>query len=400
MATRRGFLVSLGALAAAGSRAFAAPFRRPKLTALPTYRVYFGTDTSKGQAKGIYRATFNATTGELTQLGLVMETEQPSFLALGPASAKRMLYAVGEAGDGSVSSFVIEPQTGDLRRTGQVSSGTAGPCYLSIDATGHAAFTANYMGGGVSSYRIQADGTLSNPVDQVSYKDATRYGVNGPMAARQDGPHPHCATISPDNRFMVVCDLGHDRISIFEIDGEPGKLDTDEPHLFSNNRPGSGPRHVAFHPNQRWVYGVNELDSTIDHYLWTATHGANPQALLTLAGPPVTTVAAEFPAGKNTAAEVAISANGYFLYASNRGEDSLVVFAIDATTGALTLVQRIACGGRMPRHFTLDPTGDWLLCGNQAAGGVTVFRRDGGSGRLTGPVSSLAVPGPMFTLFA
>ncbi len=395
MATRRGFLLSL---AAAGSRALAIPFRRPKLTALPTYRVYFGTDTANGQAKGIYRATFNASSGELTQLGLVMEAAQPSFLAMGPAAAQRVLYAVGESGEGSVGSYLIEPQTGDLRRIGQVSSGTAGPCYLSIDATGHAAFTANYAGGGVSSYRIEPDGTLSAPVDQVNYKDAARYGINGPNAARQDGPHPHSATISPDNRFMVVCDLGHDRVSIFEIDGEPAKLDTDEPHLFSNNRPGSGPRHVVFHPNQRWVYCINELDSTIDQYLWTATHGTNPQALLTLAGPPVKTIAAEFT-GKSTAAEVAISPNGYFLYASNRGEDSLVVFAVDPAKGTLTLVQRIACGGKMPRHFTLDPTGNWLLCGNQEAGGVTVFRRDGGTGRLSGPVSTLPVPGPMFTLF-
>ena len=399
MATRRGFLVSLGALAAAGSRAFALPFRRPKLTALPTYRVYFGTDTSKGVAKGIYRATFNAKTGELTQLGLVMEAEQPSFLALGPVAARPTLYAVNESGN-AVVTFRIEAQTGDLQRIGQVSSGTAGPCYVSIDATGHAAFTANYAGGGVSSYRVQADGTLSAPVDQVNYKDAARYGVDGPMSARQNGPHPHCATISPDNRFLVVCDLGHDRISIFEIDGEPGKLDIDEPHLFSNNRPGSGPRHVVFHPNQRWVYAINELDSTIDHYLWTATHASNAQALLTLAGPPVKTIAAETPGDKSTAAEVAISPNGQFLYASNRGEDSLVVFTIDPMTGTLTLLQRIACGGKMPRHFTLDPTGNWLLCGNQDSGGVTVFRRDGGSGRLTGPVGSLPVPGPMFTLFA
>lgn len=398
MATRRAFLVALGAMAAACTRAFAVPFRRAKLMAAPTYRVYFGTDTSKGVAKGIYRATFNATTGELTQMGLAAETEQPSFLALGPASARRMLYAVNESGN-AVISYHMEGQAGDLQRAGQVSSGTAGPCYLSLDATGHTAYTANYAGGGVSSYRVQPDGTLSAPVDQVNYKDAARYGVNGPNAARQDGPHPHSATISPDNRFMVVCDLGHDRISIFEIDGEPGRLETDEPHLFSNNRPGSGPRHIAFHPNQRWVYGVNELDSTIDHYLWTATHASNAQALLTLAGPPVKTIAASF-AGKSTAAEIAIAPNGYFVYVSNRGEDSLVVFTIDQATGALTELQRISCGGKTPRHFTLDPTGNWVLCGNMDGGGVTVFRRDGGTGRLSGPVSSLAVPGPMFTLFA
>ncbi len=375
------------------------PFRRAKITPVPTYRVYFGTDTQKGGGKGIYRATFNAKTGELTQMELAAETEQPSFLALGPAGAQRMLYAVDEAGNGVIS-FRIDSRAGDLHRVGQVGSGTAGPCYVSVDATGHAAFTANYAGGGVSSYKVQGDGTLGGPVDQVNYADGDRFGSNGPMASRQDGPHPHCATISPDNRFLVVCDLGHDRISVFSIDPETAKLATNAPFLFSNNRPGSGPRHVVFHPNQRWVYGVNELDDSIDHYLWTATHGAHAQALLSVAGPPVKTIAKDFPGDKNTAAEVAISPNGNFLYASNRGENSLVVFSISPDTGALTEIQRITCGGKTPRHFTLDPTGNWLLCGNQDGGGVTVYRRDGGSGRLTGPVGAMPVPAPMFTLFA
>ena len=132
--------------------------------------------------------------------------------------------------------------------------------------------------------------------------------------------------------------------------------------------------------------------------MWTATHASNAQALLTLAGPPVKTITPEF-AGKSTAAEIAISPNGYFLYVSNRGENSLVMFAIDQTTGVLTEAQRITCGGKTPRHFVIDPTGGWILCANQEGGGVTVFRRDAGSGRLSGPVSSLAVPGPMFTLF-
>ncbi len=401
MRTRREFLLSLGAVAAASRRAIALPFRRAKSTPSPMYRVYFGTDTSKGEARGIYRATFDTRTGQLTQMVVAAATEQPSFLALGPAvGTRRMLYAVGEAGDGSVSSFVVDPRTGDLQRVGQVSSGTAGPCYVSVDATGHAAFTANYAGGGVSSYRVQADGTLSAPVDQVKYKEeGARFGENGPMAARQNGPHPHSATISPDNRFLVVCDLGHDRISIFAIDPATATMTTSEPHLFSNNRPGSGPRHVVFHPNQRWVYGINELDDSVDHYLWTATHGEHGQGLLTLAGPPVKTIAIDYPGNKNTAAEVAIAPNGYFLYASNRGENSLVVFTINQDTGALTELQRISCGGKMPRHFAIDPTGNWLLCGNQEAGGVTVFRRDGGSGQLSGPVASLPVPGPMFTLF-
>ena len=218
--------------------------------------MYFGTDTQKGGGKGIYRATFNATTGELTQMGLVVEMEQPSFLALGPNSARPMLYAVGETTDGTINSVCDGAADGGPAKGGAGELGDSG-ALLRVDRRDGdmRRFRRTTQVAGVSSYRVQADGTLSAPVDQVNYKDAAQYGVNGPNpAARQDGPHPHCVTISPDNRFLVVCDLGHDRISIFEIDGEPGKLDTDEPHLFSNNRPGSGPRHVAFHPNQRWMY--------------------------------------------------------------------------------------------------------------------------------------------------
>ena len=397
MTTRRRFLVAMGGFLAAG-RAFASPFRRPRLAATPIYKVYFGSDTSKGTGKGIYRATFNATNGQLTQTGLVAETVRPFFLALGPATRRRMLYAANAVAEGSITGFVIDPRAGDLQRIGQKTSGGGLPCYISIDSSGHAMFVADYAGGVVSSYRIEADGGLTGPVDEVNYKEGDRFGEDGPVKPRQDGPHPHSATISPDNRFLVVCDLGHDRISIFAIDPETAKLRANEPHLFSNNRTGTGPRHVVFHPNQRWVYGINELDSTIDHYLWTATHGAHAQALLTLAGPPVKTIAEDFK-GKSTAAEIAVSPNGYFLYASNKGEDSLVVFAIDQENGALKLVQRISCGGKGPQHFTIDPTGNWLLCGNEDSDTVTVFKRDGGSGRLDGPVESESVPAPLFTLF-
>ena len=180
---------------------------------------------------------------------------------------------------------------------------------------------------------------------------------------------------------------------------EPGAR-LGEPKLFVNDRPGCGPRHIAFHPNGRWIYSINEIDSTIDHFLWSTTSSrTDPQAMLVNTGIFVSTIAPGFPKAKNTAAEVAVTPDGNFLYASNRGEDSLVVFAI-GDEGKLSLVQRIACGGKTPRHFTLSPDSKWLLCGNQDSATVTVFRRDGATGRLAGPVQSLPLDSVMFTLFA
>lgn len=405
--TRRRMLLTLSAFAA-HLQAFALQFphrrRPPVLSHLSP--VYIGVDTAKGSGKGIYLCTFDSRTGQLTPPILAAETPRPAFFALSSAASRRVLYVGNELPDAStVTSFLVDPpgskSQGMLRPLGKVPAGFPGPCYVSVDSTGHAVFAAEYSGSGISSFRILPDGSLSEPVKRLDFKDHEKFGTPGPNHERQDAPHPHCATISPDNRFLVVCDLGNDHISTFLIDPATARLTTSEPHLSSNNRSGSGPRHVAFHPNSRWVYCINELDSTIDHYLWTTTHAQpSPQALLVVAGPPVKTVADDFPVPKNTAAEVAISPNGYHLYASNRGEDSLVVFAIDQSSGALKLTQRISCGGRMPRQFTLDPTGNWLICGNQDSGTLTILKRDSATGQLSGPTQTVSIDAPLFTLFA
>ncbi len=384
------------------------PHRRRPPVPTHLYNVYIGVDTQKGSGKGIYLSTFDTLTGHLTPPNLAAETVQPSFFAISSVGgARRVLYAGNETSDSSssVTSFLVDPASsstpGALHPIGKVSSGFPGPCYVSVDSTGHALFVADYAGSGIASYRILPDGSLSDPVDRMDHKDHTRFGHPGPNHDRQDAPHPHCVTLSADNRFLVVCDLGNDQISIYSVDPATARLSASEPHLFSNNRPGSGPRHVAFHPNARWLYVINELESTVDHFLWTTTHAQqSPQALLVLDGAPVKTTADNFPAAKNTAAELAISANGFYLYASNRGEDSLVVFSIDQTTGVLKPIQRISCGGKTPRHFTLDPTGTWLLCGNQGSGTLAVFRCDPATGKLSGPVQSLPIDGPLYTLFA
>ncbi len=403
MFTRRRFLFSLPAFAASAhaQTGLHLPFRKKKpVPPPPPLTVYIGTDTTKGVSKGIYQSHFDTTTGQLTAPVLAAPTLRPSFLAITPVGqGHRCLYAVNAINDSAATAttFVIDPKTGGLKQTGQVSSGGAGPAYISVDATGHSAFVANYFGGTVVSYRIQPDGTLSQPVDRIDFKDHQRFGALGPNSARQDTPHPHSATISPDNRYLLVCDLGTDHINIFAIHPDTGQLS--DPRPFTNDHPGSGPRHVAFHPNGRWVYGINEIDSTLDHYLWTATRFSDtPQGLLVNTNTPVKTIAPDFPGDKNTAAELAITADGLFLYASNRGEDSLVVFSIRPKDGKLDLVQRISCGGKTPRHFCLDPTMQWLLCGNQDSATLAVFRRDAATGKLTGPTQTVSIDSPLYTL--
>jgi 6-phosphogluconolactonase len=409
MFTRRRFLLTLSALAAAPGAAieasqaqslFTNPLRRKPTAPPPPSFVYFGTDTDKGVSKGIYLSRFDHVAGSLTPPRLVAETARPSFLALSPATSQghRRLYAVNAVANASASitSFAIDLANGALTEINQVTSGGAGPCYVSLDDTGRAAFVANYVGSTVATYRVLPNGALSEPVEHLDFKDP-RFGKRGPNSTRQDVPHPHSVHLSPDNRFLLVNDLGSDEISVFTVN--PGAARLGPPSLFPSPHPGSGPRHIAFHPNGRWVYSINELDSTIDFFLWTTTSSrTEPQGLLVNTSHRVPTTAPGFPAGKNTAAEVEVSLDGNFLYASNRGEDSLVVFGI-AQDGQLALIQRISCGGKTPRHFTLDPTGRWLLCGNQDSASITVFRRDGGTGKIGGPIQSVPIDSPMFTLF-
>jgi 6-phosphogluconolactonase len=409
MITRRRFLLTLPAVAAlprlaltAGeAQTFSNPLKKKPPAPPPPTFVYFGTDTTKGVSKGIYVSHFDAATGQLTAPILAAETLRPSYLAISEPTADghRHLYAVNAVADASatVTSYLMDTGTGALKQINQVTSAGAGPCYISLDATGETAFVANYVGSTIATYHVLPDGGLSEPVVRLDYKDP-KFGKRGPVTARQDVPHPHSVHLSPDNRFLIVNDLGSDELSVFAIDAANAHLGP--PALFSNSRPGSGPRHIAFHPNGVWVYVINEIDSTLDRFIWSTTTAPGEQhGLLVYTGQHVKTIAADFPAAKNTAAEIAISPDGHYLYASNRGEDTLVVFSI-ASDGKLTLLQRIPCGGKTPRHFTFSPDARWILCGNQDSATVTVFRRDGATGRLGGPVQTLPLDSVMFTLFA
>ena len=403
MITRRRFVAFISAAAAslapmvqAQTRIFSRKPKQARLAAHPF--VYFGTDTSRPGAKGIYLSRFDPSKGQLSPPVLVADTMRPVYLAANIVGGRHLIYATneGDANTSSVSTFLMDTPTGALKLVGQVPTAGAGPCYIA--ATGQFAYIANYSGGTVTAYRVQPDGTLSQPVQSVDFHDKL-FGTHGPNASRQDGPHPHSATLSLDDRFLIVNDLGNDNIVIFPVHPDTGHLGN--PTITGNRTPGAGPRHLAFHPNGRWAYGIDELSSQIDCYLWNTTHGTSAQeaeAHLTDTSHSVSTLDPSFH-GTNTAAEIEVSPNGFFLYASNRGEDSLVVFAIDQTHGSLTLAQRISIGGKGPRHFTLDMTGKWLICGNQDSASVTTFACNPGNGHLTGPVQTLPLDAPVFTLF-
>ena len=420
MITRRRVLALLPAFSLAahrllaqssvGSRLF---HRRQKPQAAPPlFTVFFGTDTARpamrggAPPQGIYSARFNSVTGQFSDPTLAAACVRPSFLALNRISfrgqQRLLLYSVnaGDAHTSGVTTYLVNPGPAPaLTPLNQVSSAGEGPCYISVHATGRAAYVANYGGGTIASFAVQPDGSLSPPVERLDFHGKA-FGHDGPVAARQEGPHPHSATLSPDSRFLVVNDLGHDDIVIFPVRADdPSRLGP--PNLVESRTAGSGPRHIAFHPNGRWVYGVDEISNQVDQYLWNSTRGGpgmEPQAILTNEGRTLSTLAPEFH-GPSTAAEIAVGPAGTSVYASNRGEDSLVVFSVDATNGKLALAQRISCGGKGPRHFTFDPSGRWLICANQDSASVTVFSRNDATGHLTGPVQTLPLEAPVFTLF-
>lgn len=371
--------------------AFAALAARTKAAGT---HLYIGTYTHDmgpgGKADGIYVAEWDATAGTLTPLRRAVTTMDPSFLASPPSGA--MLYAVNEtekfaakdgSKGGSVTAFHRDAATGALTQRNVVPAGGSDPCHITVDRGGRNIFVANYSSGSVTSFRASKRG-LTGPIARVDFHG------KGPNAERQEAPHTHGVTLSPDERFLLVSDLGIDRVTVFRVDLATGALqDTGEPF---QARPGSGPRHTVFHPNGKWVYSLNELLSTIDVLEWTAETGALKLTSEARTRDPHFT-------GVSKAAHAVIDRTGRFLYASDRGDDVLVAFRIDASTGALSLLQRLPSGGKTPRDFTLDPSGRWLVAANQDSQNVVVFARDPRTGRLTPTGRSYALGAPVAVLF-
>jgi 6-phosphogluconolactonase len=372
--------------------ALSAMFPSARLAGAPKasreYLVYFGTYTDKG-SKGIYVCRFRPATGKLTPVELAVETVSPSFLAVDPA--QHFLFAANEIGDyrnaksGSVSSFAIDRHTGKLRALNTVASRGADPCHLTVDKAGKHVLVANYTGGSVAVLPVNADGMLGEA------SDFDQHHGSSVDPERQKEPHAHDVVLTPDNRFAVVADLGLDELLVYRYDVEKGKLTANDPP-YGRVKPGSGPRHITLHPNGRWAYVISEMGNTITAFDWDGDKGSLHELQT------VSTLPKDFK-GENTTAEVAVHPKGRYLYGSNRGHDSIAVYAIDPAKGVLTQIEDVPTLGKEPRNFALDPTGAYLFAANQNSNTVVVFRVNPRNGRLTPTGEKVGVMSPVCVTF-
>ena len=360
------------------------------------YLVFVGTYTTKTESKGIYAYEFDADSGKLTPKGVASETRDPSWVVVHPNG--KFLYAANEAGKSSaVSAFAIDAKSGKLTLLNQMPSLGEDPCYLSFDKTGKYLFVANYSSGTVAVFPILADGRLGEHTAMVKDQGAT-----GPNKERQEGPHAHWIETPFGSGAVYVADLGLDRVFVYDFDPAKGTLKTpsspNPARPFVQGalelRPGTGPRHVAVSGSANFplIYVLGELDSTITVF------GASIEGIFYGSMQRVSTLPNGF-SGRNDAAEIAIHPNGKFLYASNRGHDSIAVFAIDPKKGMLKLVSDVPTGGKEPRHFAIDPSGKYLLAENQFSNNIVVFKIDAATGGLTPTGQVVEAPSPVNIAF-
>ncbi len=364
-----------------GNLALAACLLLVPLCQAADYWLYAGTYTNQ-HSKGIYAARFHSDSGKLDPVVLATETPNPSFLAI--HRDRPFLYAVNENSNGTASAFSIDAASGKLSPLNTVATRGAGPCHLALDHTGRTLLVANYSGGSVAAFPVHQDGSLGETTAFFQHTGSSK------TAQRQAGPHAHCVLPSPDNRFALVADLGLDEILVYRLNAARASLAPFQP-AFARVAAGSGPRHLAFHPNSHYLYAINELASTVTAFAYDAGRLRELQTVSTL--PP------DFH-GESTTAEIAVHPSGKFLYGSNRGHDSIAVFSIDPASGSLRLVQVVATQGKMPRSFAIDPSGRWLLAANQNSNTIVVFRIDLASGKLAPTADVLNAPTPVCLTFA
>jgi 6-phosphogluconolactonase len=361
-----------------------------------TYTVLVGTYTDKTGSKGIYAFDFDPSTGKLTPKGLAAETPNPSWIAVHPNG--KWIYAANESGKQStISAFSLDDKKANLALLNQLPSEGEDPCYLSFDKSGKYLFVANYTSGTVAVFPILRDGKLGAPTSVV--RDA---GPLGPNKQRQEGPHAHW--VGAHGNAVFVADLGLDRVLLYRFDPVNGALRKapapDARHPFFSKDldlyPGTGPRHVAISSSKTGhglVYVLGELDSTVSVFITTIEGNYSG-----LPGQKITMLPTEFT-GRNDAAEIAVHPSGKWLFASNRGHDSIAVFAIDPQKGTLTPSGDFSTGGKEPRHFALDPTDQFLLAENQYSNNIVVFRIDPVSGALTQISTTNNIPSPVCLAF-
>lgn len=351
------------------------------------YVMYVGTYTDKTSSKGIYFSKYDSKSGHFDQPALAAESKNPSFLT--KSADGRFVYAVNELSDyegkksGAVSAFRVDPATGKLAFLNEVASRGADPCYITLDKTGRYLLVANYTGGNVAVFPVDKDGNVKEASGFVQHSGS---GVN---KERQEGPHAHWIETSADNRFALVADLGLDELIVYRFDADSGKLAANEPE-YGKVSEGSGPRHAAFGKNGKFVYLLNEMKGTVDVFRYAGGKLSRVRATDSLPK--------DF-SGSNDAAELVMHPSGRFLYASNRGEDAIVVFRVDQEKGTLQVVERTLTQGKTPRSFAIDPTGKLLLAANQGSNNIVVFRIDQKNGKLAPTGDKLDAPSPVCVVF-
>ncbi len=345
-------------------------------------RFYLGTYTNTPPSQGIYLGVFNTETGQLGPITLAAPAKNPSYIALSPN--RRFLYAVTEAPEGAVSSFRVEAD-GKLTFLNTRSAEGAAPCHLSVDATGKNVLVANYNGGNVISFPVEADGSLGARTAMIAY---TGSSVN---AQRQSKPHAHSIYADADNRRVYSCDLGTDSVWIFQFDPARGTLTPNEPAAFKGT-PGAGPRHLALAPNDKFYYLINEMALTVSVLARDEKTGALTEVQT------ISTMPEGVSREGTSTAAIKLHPNGRWLYASNRGHDSITLYAV-GTDGKLTYVDNAPAGVQVPRDFSIDPSGQWILATGQKDGKVAVLRIDPATGKLSLTDQSATVGTTVCVLF-
>lgn len=354
--------------------------------------VYVGAATQESRDTGISVYRLNAVSGALSPVQTVAGLLSPTFLALHPHYPQRpFLYAVERQWTpeqrevGAVAALVIDPQTGALTLLNRVRSQGTSPCYVSVHPSGRYVFAAHFISGQVAAFPVGQDGSVGDATDVVQHQGC------GPQPQRQQGPHAHFIAPDPSGTYVLACDLGIDKVLIYRLEPDSGRLRPNEVP-YGQVASGEGPRHLAFHPHGRTVYVINEIGSSLSAFAYDGARGTltHLQTLSTL------------PEGfteRNSCAQIAIHPSGRFVYGSNRGHDSVAVFAIDEETGRVRPIGHEPTRGKTPRNFNVDPTGTFLLAANQDSGTIVGFRLDGQAGTLSATGHVVETPRPVCIVF-
>ncbi|CAN5560220.1 lactonase family protein [soil metagenome] len=382
LSNRRNFLKLAGIGAAGLSLPLAFPALAEKYQNNGGILIYIGTYT-QGKSEGIYLAELNPKSGALKQVGVTKNIENPSYLTIDPS--QKFLYSVSEVSElngkptGGVSAFTLDKKTGTLKEINQQSSHGKSPCYISMDKDKKYVMVANYGDGTIAIYPVQSDGKLGGASDVVQHEGSS-VDPN-----RQKGPHAHCIIPDPTNAYIFAVDLGLDKVLGYSLKANPGKLTKASSY---STKSGAGPRHLTFHPNGRFAFLINEMNSTMTALTYDSKNGELKE---------INTIST-LPAGftdKNSCADVHVHPNGKFLYGSNRGHDSIAVFSIDEKSGKISAIEHMSTQGKIPRNFMIEPSGKFLLAANQDTDNVVSFTIDNKTGKLKPTGHQLEVGTPV-----